>query len=128
MKILAASAAAFALLCSASALAEDELTVRVPAPSSYQMPRGEFRDYAFTYELSNGKRIRFQEYRKQFFADLGDEPRVQIFPVAQGVLMSAAGARIEFNNDGSALTIRNYEKLDTAQARAGTAVTVVAYR
>ena len=68
MKTLTASAAAFALLYSASALAGDDLTVRVPAPSSYTMHRSEFRDYAATYELSNGKNILFTVYRRQFFA------------------------------------------------------------
>lgn len=128
MKILAASAAAFALLCSASAVAEDQLTVRVPAPGSYQMPRGEFRDYAYNYALSNGRNIRFYQYRRQYFAQLDDEARTQMFPQAEGVLMTAGGARIEFNRDGSAVTIRNYEKLPMAQAPSGTGITVMASR
>ena len=128
MKNLAASAAALALLCSASALAGDELTVRVPAPSSYTMHRSEFRTYAYTYDLSNGKTIRFTEYRKQFFAQLGDEPQTEMFPVAPGELVTAAGTRIEFNNDGSEVTIRNYEKLSIADAASGRNITVVASR
>lgn len=128
MKTLAASAAALALLCSASALAGDELTVRVPAPSSYTMQRSEFRAYAYTYDLSNGKTIRFTEYRKQFFAQLGDEPQVEMFPVAPGELVTAAGTRIEFDNDGSEVTIRNYEKLSIADAAGGRHITVVASR
>jgi len=128
MKTLAASAAALALLCSASALAGDELTVRVPAPGSYQMHRNEFRDYAYTYGLSNGKTIRFNQFRRQFFAQLDDEPRTQLFPVAPGVLMTAAGTRVEFSNDGSEVTIRNYEKLSIADAHSGSNITVVASR
>jgi hypothetical protein len=128
MKTLTASAAAFALLYSASALAGDDLTVRVPAPSSYTMHRSEFRDYAATYELSNGKNIRFTEYRRQFFAQLGDEPKTEMFPVAPGQLVTAAGTRLEFNNDGSEVTIRNYEKLSLADAASGRNLTVVASR
>lgn len=124
MKTLAASAAAFALLCSASALAGDELTVRVPAPSGYQMQRSEFRDYASTYDLSNGRSIHFSRFRKQFFAQLDGEPRAELFPLAEGVLMSAAGARVEFVHDGAGVTIRNYEKLPMAQAPAGSNITV----
>lgn len=128
MNTLAASAAALALLCSASALAEEELTVRVPAPGSYQMNRGEFRDYAFTYALSNGRKIYFSQYRKHFFAQLDDESKVEMFPLAAGVLMTAAGSRVEFNNDGSEVTIRNYEKLPMADAPRGSNITVVASR
>jgi len=128
MKTLAACAAALALLCSASALAGDELTVRVPAPSSYAMHHREFRDYAYTYDLSNGQTIRFTEYRKQFFAQLGDEPRTEMFPVAPGALVTAAGTRIDFNNDGSEVTIRNFEKLSLTAAPGGRNITVIASR
>jgi len=128
MKTLAASAAAFALLCSASALAGDELTVRVPAPGSYQMQRSEFRDYAYTYDLSNGKSIQFTQFRRQFYAQLDGEERAEMYPVAEGVLMTAAGTRIEFNRDGSGVTIRNYEKLPMAVAPTGSNITVVASR
>jgi len=124
MKTLAASAAAFALLCSASALAGDELTVRVPAPSAYQMQRSEFRDYAATYDLSNGKSIQFSRFRKQFFAQLDGEARAEMFPVAEGVLVTAAGARIEFSRDGAGVTIRNYEKLPMALAPTGSKITI----
>lgn len=128
MKNQAAFAAAFALLCSASALAGDDLTVRVAAPASYQMQRSEFRDYAYTYELSNGKSIAFLQSHRQFFVQLDDEARVEMFPVAAGVLMTTAGARIEFNRDGSVVTIHNYEKLPMAAAPAGSHITVVASR
>ncbi len=128
MKNLAAGAAAFALLCSASALAGDDLTVRVPAPASYHMQRSEFRDFAYTYDLSNGKSIAFTQSRRQFFAQLEGEPRAEMFPLAAGVMITAAGARIEFNSDGSGVTIRNYEKLPMAVAPAGSHITVVASR
>ncbi|MGW8394654.1 hypothetical protein [Pseudoduganella sp. HUAS MS19] len=128
MKTLAASAAALALLCSASALAGEELTVRVPAPGSYTMQRSEFRDYAYSYELSNGKSIRLSQFSKRFFAQLEDEPRAELFPVAPGVLVTAAGARLEFNGDGSALAIRNYERLAMAAAAGGSNITVLASR
>lgn len=128
MKSLAASAAAFALLCSASALAGDELTVRVPAPSTYQMQRSEFRDYAYSYDLSNGKSIQFTQFRRQFFVQLDGEERAEMFPVAEGVLVTAAGARIEFNRDGTAVTIRHYEKLPMAAAPGDSNITVVASR
>jgi len=128
MKTLAASAAAFALLYSASALAEDELTVRVPAPSSYTMYRSEFRDYAYSYDLSNGKTIRFSQFGRQFFAQLGDEARTEMFPVAPGELVTAAGTRVAFNSDGSQVTIRNYEKLSIADTASGPNITVIASR
>jgi len=128
MKTLAASAAAFALLYSASALAGDELTVRVPAPGSYTMQRSEFRDYANTYDLSNGKTIRFAQYRKHFFAQLGDEPQTELFAVAPGELVTASGARLQFNSDGTQVTIRHYEKLSLAATPGERAITVVASR
>jgi len=128
MKTLAASAAAFALLYSASVLAGDELTVRVPAPSSYTMYRSEFRDYAYSYDLSNGKTIRFSQFGRQFFAQLGDEARTEMFPVAPGELVTAAGTRVAFNSDGSQVTIRNYERLSIADAVRGQNITVIASR
>lgn len=128
MKTRAACAAAFALLCSASVLAEDNLSVRVPAPNSYFMPRSEFRDYAYSYDLSNGKSIRFIQYRRQFFAELDGEARAELFPLAPGVLVTAAGARMEFSADGTALAIRNYERLPMKVAVQGRNITVLAAR
>lgn len=128
MKTLAASAAALALLWSASALAGDELTVRVPAPGSYTMQRSEFRDYAYTYDLGNGQTVRFSQFRKHFFAELGDEARTELFAVAPGALVTAAGTRVEFNNDGWEVTIRHFEKLSAAAAPGGSNITVIAAR
>ena len=128
MKTQAAYAAAYALLCSASAMAGDDLTVRVPAPGSYHMFRAEFHDYAASYELGNGKSIAFSQSSKQFFAQLDGLARTEIFPVAQGVLVTAAGTRFEFNGDGSAVTIRNYERLPMAVAPRGSGITLVATR
>jgi hypothetical protein len=128
MKALVASAAAIALLYSVSALAGDELTVRVPAPSSYSMHRSEFRDYAAIYDLSNGQTIRFTEYRKHFFAQLGDEPKTEMYAIAPGALVTASGTRFEFSNDGSEVTIRNYEKLPLAGVPGGSNITVIAWR
>lgn len=128
MKTLAASAAAFALLCSAAALAGDQLTVRVPAPGSYTMQRSEFRDYAYTYDLSNGQTIRFSGFRQRFFAQLDGEPKTELFAVAPGTLVSAAGTRVEFNDDGTQVTIRNFEKLSLAASPGGSPVTVLAAR
>ena len=128
MKSLAASAAVLALLCSASAVAEDELTVRVPAPGSYTMQRSEFRDYAFAFDLNNGKTIRFSQFRRQFFAQLDDQPKTEMFAVAPGTLVTAAGTRVEFNSDGTEVLIRNYEKLSGADAASGRPITVIAAR
>ena len=124
MNTRAASAAAFALLCSASAMAGDQLTVRVPATASYQMNRNEFRDYAYTYELSNGKSIRFSQFGSHFYAQLEGEARAEMFPVAGGALVTGSGARIEFSRDGAGVTIRNYEKLPMAVAPTGSNITL----
>jgi hypothetical protein len=128
MKAPAAAAALLTLLCSAPALAGEDLTVRVPAPGSYYMPRSEFRDFAYNYELSNGKEIRFTQRRKQFFAELDGEPRAELFPLAPGVLVTAAGARVEFSADGQELTIRHYERLPMKLALKGRNITLVARR
>lgn len=128
MKILAAAAAALAVCCSGSALAEPDLTVRVPAPGTYRMTADEFRDYAYSYELSNGRSVAFARKARRFYVALDGERADELYPLAQGVLMTAAGARIEFNPDGSAVTIRHYEKLPMAGTPAAANITVVALR
>jgi len=117
MKTLAATAAAVVLFSSGSVLAEPtDHTVRVPARGDYRMSADEFRDYASTYHLSNGQSVEFSRQFRRYYVALGGGQSAEMFPLAQGVLMTAAGARIEFNGDGSAVTIRNYERLPMAVA------------
>ncbi|WP_342120946.1 hypothetical protein [Pseudoduganella sp. OTU4001] len=129
MKTWAAGGALIALLFSASALAEDNLSsVRVSAPGSYKMPRAEFREYSYRYELSNDMHIRFSQSRQRYYAELDGEPAIELIPVSPGVLVTTTGSRVEFSAMGAALTIYNFERLSPKLAALGKDLTLVAAR
>jgi hypothetical protein len=129
MKMKAAGTlAVLALLASGFAAAEPGTTVRVPAPSGYKMTPDEFKDYAWRYDLSNGRQIEFSRNFRHYVVALDGEQSTELYPIARGVFMTAAGTRIEFQQDGASVLIRNYERLPMTTAMKDTDVTVVAGR
>lgn len=95
---------------------ENSERVQIVAPGSYKLAPTEFNDYAYTYVLDNGQTIRFSQRARTFYAQLHGEVKTQMFGTAPGVFMTAAGARVEFRDDGEIVAIRNFERLPmTAQ-------------
>ncbi|WP_426319373.1 hypothetical protein [Pseudoduganella sp. R-43] len=45
-----------------------------------------------------------------------NQPKTDMFAVAAGALVTAAGTRVEFSSDGADVTILNFEKLSLADA------------
>jgi len=94
-----------------AAPAGDQETVQIKAPSAYQLGNNEFDEYAYTYVLENGKRIKFTQRVAHYYAQLEGEKKTELLPQSEGVFMTANGARIQFRDDGDTVAIRNYEKL-----------------
>lgn len=57
-----------------------------------------------------------------------DQPKTEMFAVAPGALVTAAGTRVEFSSDGADVAIRNFEKLSLAAAPGERNITVIASR
>jgi hypothetical protein len=131
MKKLMMLSAVAALLVGGSALAAgpDDPTIQIKAPSTtYKLYNGEFKDFAHNYALSNDKYIRFTQSGRQYWARLHGENKVQLYPIAANVFVTAAGARVEFQEQGDQVVISNYERLPMAVAMSETNVRVVARR
>jgi hypothetical protein len=129
-KVLFSALAALALTGMGSAFAADpqDATVQIRASGDYKLGVGEFDDYAFTYGLSTGQKIKFTRTAGQhFYAQLKNQAREPMYAVSKGVFVTASGARVAFADDGDQVTINNFERMPTAGV-SGTNVTVVASR
>ncbi|MES2261068.1 MAG: hypothetical protein V4724_21340 [Pseudomonadota bacterium] len=89
-------------------------SVQIKAPADYRVAPGEFDDYAYSYQLENGQRIKFSQRVHTYYTQLQGEAKTEIFARAPGVFVTASGARLEFRDDGESVAIRNYEKLAVA--------------
>ncbi|MYM69988.1 gel scht [Pseudoduganella sp. FT55W] len=128
-----AVAAALSITTLAHAAGPDNESVKISAPvaTDFKFKPQEFSDYLYSYQLSNGERLRFTQKVAHYYAQLDGQKKVEIFPVAPGEFVTHAGTRISFADAGFELTIDNYERLPmsaqrAAQLPAGT--TVVATR
>lgn len=131
MKKLMMLSAVAALLLGGGAVAAgpDDPSVQIKAPQgSFKLYQGEFDDFAHNYALSNDKYIRFTQSGRHYWARLHGEDRVELYPVASNVFMTAAGTRIEFHDQGDQVVINNYERLPMTVAMTGTNVRMVARR
>jgi hypothetical protein len=131
MKKLMMLSAVAALLVGGGAVAAgpDDPSVQIKAPqASFKLYHGEFDDFAHNYALSNDKYIRFTQSGRHYWARLHGEDRVELYPVAANVFMTAAGTRIEFRDQGDQVVINNYERLPMAVAMSATNVRMVARR
>ena len=96
----------------AAPVGEQDETVQIKAPAaSYQLANGEFDEYAYSYMLENGKRIKFTQRVARYYAQLEGEKKAELLPQSEGVFVTANGARIQFRDDGDTVSIGNYEKL-----------------
>ncbi len=121
-KILLTIATAMALTSLSSAYAGPQVvgdaksdTVHIKASEGYRMPPQEFDDYAYNYYLSNDDTIKFSRRGvAHFYAQVRGDSKAEMFAVAPGVFMTAAGSKIEFHDDGFSVVISNYERLSLA--------------
>jgi len=77
-----------------------DTSVQVPGaqPSRYRMDAQDFKNFSGRYLLSNGKEMRMWRANKQLYAQVDDEPRRELIPVARNVfVVRATGARITFD-------------------------------
>ncbi len=131
MKKLMMLGAMTALLVGSSALAAgpNDPSVQIKAPPvNYKLHADEFRDFAYTYVLANSKAIRFTQTGRRYWASLAGEEKVELYPVAANVFVTAAGARVEFTDEGEQVAIENFERLPMSVALQATNVRMVAMR
>ncbi|WP_374580327.1 hypothetical protein [Pseudoduganella sp.] len=120
-----------ALLVGGSAVAAgpNDPSVQIKAPEvSYKLHADEFKDFAHTYVLADSKAIRFSQSGRRYWARLAGENKVELYPMAANVFVTAAGARIEFSDQGEQVAIDNYERLPMSVALGATNVRMVASR
>lgn len=128
-----ALAAALSITSLAHAAGPDNESVKISAPTAatFKLKPQEFSDYLYSYQLSNGERMKFTQKVAHYYAEIAGQKKVEIFAVAPGQFVTHAGTRISFAEEGSELTIDNYERLPmSAQAasRLAAGTTVVATR
>lgn len=127
--MMLSAVAALVLGGSAYAAGPQDPTVQIKASeSSYHMYKGEFDDFANRYALDNGQYIKFTQSGKHYWARLKNEERAELYAVSRNVFVTAAGARIEFKDNGEVVEIMNFERLPMAVAMQGSNVRVVASR
>jgi len=118
--LLAVAAALVLTSLSATAVAAPQdgknASVQIKAPDGFKFKVQDFQDYAYTYRLSNDDDIHFSQRVAHYYAEIRGQNKTEMFAVAPGVFVTAAGTRIEFQDDGYAVTISNYERLPMAQA------------
>lgn len=127
MKIVSCSLAAIAVsACMSSAYAQQQgqvasateavepvQTVTVTARRFHVTPQ-EFKDYEYTYVLSNSDVVRFSRRVGRFYVAIKGQPTVEIFPAAAEQFVTRDGARLVFADEGDKLTIDHYELLQAA--------------
>jgi hypothetical protein len=91
-----------------------DASVHIKAPDGFRMRPQEFEDYAYPYHLSNDDTIQFSQRVAHYFAQVSGQKKTEMFAVAPGVFMTAAGTRVEFRDDGFTVLISNYERLPMA--------------
>jgi hypothetical protein len=74
----------------------------------------QFKDYEYTYVLSNGDVVRFSRRVGRFYVTLKGRPAVEIYPTALDKFETELGARLVFTDEGDKLTIDRYEELRLA--------------
>jgi hypothetical protein len=90
------------------------------AAGDYRLSAGEFEDFNHGYNLSTGDRIYFtQQGRQSFFVQLGGHKRERMYAQSRGVFMTQSGARVEFADQGWAVTIKNFEMMSPQIAQQG---------
>jgi hypothetical protein len=108
-----ASAQQGAQASSPAALADATQTVTVTARRFHVEPQ-EFKDYEYTYGLSNGETVRFSRRVGRFYVAIKGQPAVEIFPTAPEQFATEGGAKLTFRDNGDMLTIDHYEALQVA--------------
>jgi hypothetical protein len=84
------------------------------ATTPYVLAPREFSAYAQPYQLETGMVLTFEQRSNRYFTHLRNEPRVEIFPLAQGVFRSADGTLFVFRDEGDTLSVSHMEQLPFA--------------
>lgn len=88
--LVAASCAPLAQAQDAGQPATSPQMVQVPGTPAgrYKMDQNEFRDVSGKYMLSNGEVLTVTSMRKRFFAQIEDNPGIEIVPLAHNVFVA----------------------------------------
>jgi hypothetical protein len=80
----------------------------------FHLEPSQFKNYEYTYFLSNGDVVRFTRRVRRFYVTLKGRPEVQIYATALDKFETEGGAKMVFTEDGDKLTIKRYEELRRA--------------
>lgn len=80
----------------------------------YVLAPREFSTYAQPYQMETGQVLMFEQQRHRYYAQVRNEARVEIFPLASGVFSSANGTLFVFRDDGESLAVSHLERLPFA--------------
>jgi hypothetical protein len=84
------------------------------ATTPYVLAPQEFSTYAQPYALETGMVLTFEQRSHRYFARMRNEPKVEIFPQAEGVFTSANGTLFVFRNEGETIAVSHLERLPFA--------------
>lgn len=93
---------------------QETVQVSAKAIPAYRLAPQEFYAYEQRYILENGMVLSFHEKRRHYYVQYKDETPLEIFPMAEGVFMSASGSRMEFMEEGDKIAISHLELLPYA--------------
>ena len=93
---------------------QETVQVSDRAIAAYRLAPQEFYNYEQRYLLENGMVLSFHEKRRHYYVQYRDETPLEIFPLAEGVFMTAAGSRMEFKEEGDIIAISHLELLPYA--------------
>jgi hypothetical protein len=80
----------------------------------YVLAPQEFSAYAQPYLLETGMVLTFEQRSRRYFTRLHNEPKVEIFPLAEGVFASANGTLFVFRDEGDTIAVSHMERLPFA--------------
>jgi hypothetical protein len=112
--IALAATLAFSALPAAHAQTETSMQ-QVQVSGRYLVTPEDFTEFANTYRLTNGQKVKFSQSGDRYFAQVDTGKRVRIVPVANQEFMTADGAYIAFRSYGEEVAITNFDKLPMAQ-------------
>jgi len=112
--IALAATVAFSALPAAQAQSQETMQ-QVQVSARYHVNPAEFNEYANTYRLTNGQKVKFSQSGDRYFAQVDTGKRVRILPVANQEFTTAEGVHIAFRDYGEEVAISNFDKLPMAQ-------------
>jgi hypothetical protein len=96
----------------------DNIQIKIGKESAvtkpYVLAPQEFSTYVQPYQLETGMVLTFEQRSHRYFTRVRNEPKVEIFPLAEGVFASANGTLFVFRDEGDTIAVSHMERLPFA--------------